>query len=72
MSNGFVKQFNGTVLNECFRVRMGEAFYDTVEALQAGIDAWLVHYNTERPHLDYWHMGRRPVETIMSFVSQEC
>ncbi len=51
---------------------MRETFYDTVEALQTGIDAWLVHYNTERPHLDYWHMGRRPVETIMSFVSQEC
>lgn len=42
-----------------------------VEALQADLDAWLVHYNTERPHLGYRNMGRRPVETIMSFVSQE-
>ncbi len=51
---------------------MRETFYDTVEVLQADIGAWLVHYNTERLHLGYRHMGRRPVETIMSFVSQEC
>ena len=46
-------------------------FYDTVEALQADLDAWLVHYNTQRPHLGYRNMGRRPIETVMSFVSQE-
>ncbi|WP_267931636.1 DDE-type integrase/transposase/recombinase, partial [Cereibacter sphaeroides] len=33
--------------------------------------AWLVHYNTERPHLGYRNMGRRPIETVMLFVSQE-
>ncbi|WP_207802420.1 hypothetical protein [Rhodovulum sp. BSW8] len=27
--------------------------------------------NTERPHLGYRNMGRRPIETVMSFVSQE-
>lgn len=42
-----------------------------VDALQADLDAWLIHYNTERPHLGYRNMGRRPIETIMSFVSQE-
>ncbi|MGY6410453.1 MAG: IS481 family transposase, partial [Alkalilacustris sp.] len=43
----------------------------SVEALQADLDAWLVFYNTERPHLGYRNMGRRPIETVMSFVSQE-
>ena len=70
-TNGFVERFNGTVLDEFFRVVMRETFYDTVDALQADLDAWLVHYNTERPHLGYRNMGRRPVETVMSFVSQE-
>jgi transposase InsO family protein len=70
-TNGFVERFNGTVLDEFFRVKMRETFYDTVEALQADLDAWLVHYNTERPHLGYRNMGRRPAETVMSFVSQE-
>jgi transposase InsO family protein len=70
-TNGFVERFNGTVLDEFFRVKMRETFYDSVEALQADLDAWLVHYNTERPHLGYRNMGRRPIETVMSFVSQE-
>lgn len=50
---------------------MRETFYETVEALQADLDAWLIHYNTERPHLGYRNQGRRPIETVMSFVSQE-
>jgi transposase InsO family protein len=70
-TNGFVERFNGTVLDEFFRVKMRETFYDSVEALQADLDPWLVHYNTERPHLGYRNMGRRPAETVMSFVSQE-
>jgi len=70
-TNGFVERFNGTVLDEFFRVKLRETFYETVEALQADLDAWLVHYNTERPHLGYRNMGRRPVETVTSFVSQE-
>jgi transposase InsO family protein len=70
-TNGFVECFNGTVLDEFFRVKMRETFYDSVEALQADLDAWLVHYNTERPHLGYRNMGRRPADTVMSFVSQE-
>ncbi len=52
-------------------MKMRERFYDSVEALQVDLDAWLVFYNTERPHLGYRNMGRRPIETVMSFVSQE-
>jgi len=70
-TNGFVERFNGTVLDEFFRVAMRQTFYDSVEALQADLDAWLVHYNTERPHLGYRNMGRRPIDTVRSFVSQE-
>ena len=71
-TNGFVERFNGTVLDEFFRVTMRETFYDTVEALQADLDAWLVHYNnTERLDLGYRNQGRRPVDTVNSFVGQE-
>jgi transposase InsO family protein len=70
-TNGFVERFNGTVLDEFFRVKMRETFYESVEAMQADLDAWLVHYNTERPHLGYRNMGKRPIDTVMSFVSHE-
>ncbi|SFY37567.1 Integrase core domain-containing protein [Paracoccus pantotrophus] len=70
-TNGFVARFNATVLDEFFRIKMRETFYDSVEVMQADLDAWLVHYNTERPHLGYRNMGRRPVETVLLFGSQE-
>jgi transposase InsO family protein len=69
-TNGFVERFNGTVLDQFFRVKMRETLYETVEAHQVDLDAWLAHYNTERPHQGYRNMGRRTIETVMSFVSQ--
>src|SRR5215213_5232733 len=40
-------------------------------ALQAELDAWLHHYNHERPHLGYRNQGRRPGETVQKLVRQE-
>jgi hypothetical protein len=59
------------VHDEFFQVKMRGTFYDGVDALQADLDAWLIHRNTERPHLGYRNMGRRPIETVISFASQE-
>lgn len=70
-TNGFVERFNGTVLDEFFRIKLRETFYESVDLLQADLDAWLHHYNTERPHLGYRNQGRRPMETINLFVGQE-
>jgi transposase InsO family protein len=70
-TNGFVERFNGTVLEEFFRPAMHARLFESVEALQAELDAWLVHYNRERPHLGYRNQGRRPGETVERFVRQE-
>jgi transposase InsO family protein len=69
-TNGFVERFNGTVLEEFFKPALHAKLYESVEALQADLDAWLVHYNRERPHLGYRNQGRRPWETVELFVSQ--
>ena len=50
---------------------MRENFHDTIGALQADLDTWLHHDNTERPNLGYRNMRRRPIDTIMQFVNQE-
>jgi len=42
---------------------------DEIEQADGG--AWLIHHNAERPHLGYRNQGRRPIETINQFVSQE-
>jgi transposase InsO family protein len=70
-TNGFVERFNGTVLQEFFRPAMHQKLYESVDALQADLDAWLHHYNRERPHLGYRNQSRRPWETIDLFVRQE-
>jgi hypothetical protein len=41
------------------------------EAMQTGLDAWLDHDTTERPHPGDRNQGRRRIETVMSFVSQD-
>jgi Integrase core domain len=52
-TNSFVERFHRTVKEEFFKPALRETFYESVEALQADLDRWLVHYNTERPHLGY-------------------
>ena len=66
-TNGFVERFNRTVLDEFFRIKLREKFYETVAAMQQDLDQWLHHYNYERPHQGYRNMGKRPIDTIQSF-----
>jgi transposase InsO family protein len=65
-TNGFVERFNRTVLDEFFRTAFRKRLYESVEALQTDLDAWLHHYNHERPHRGYRNKGRRPIETFES------
>jgi transposase InsO family protein len=67
-TNGFVERFQRTVLEEFFIQALRTTFYETVEALQADLDAWLRFYNTERPHQGYRNMGRRPYDTVQLYL----
>lgn len=67
-TNGFVERFHRTALDEFFRVAFRTTFYDAVETLQDDFDQWLRHYNTERPHLGYRNLGKRPIDTVDTFV----
>jgi transposase InsO family protein len=68
-TNGFVERFHRTVKEEFFEVALRETFYASVEPLQADLDRWLVHYNTERPHLGYRTLGKRPLDTVNADLS---
>jgi transposase InsO family protein len=70
-TNGFVERFNRTVLDEFFHLAFRTTFYESVEQLQADLDAWLLYYNTERPHQGYRNMGRRPIDTINLFLQDD-
>jgi hypothetical protein len=58
------------VLDEFFRSKLRSQLYQSVDALHADLDPWLVHYNHERPHLGYRNRGRRAWQTVERFVSQ--
>jgi len=60
-----------SVPHEFFRLKMREKFCESVEAPQADLDVWRIHYNTEHPHLGYRNEGGRPIETVNLFVNQE-
>lgn len=70
-TNGFVERFHRTVKEEFFEVALRETFYEAVDALQADLDRWLTHYNTERPHLGYRNRGKRPIDTITAHLDAQ-
>jgi hypothetical protein len=57
-------------LEEFFRSSLRSRLYESVEPSLADLDAWLHHYNHERPHLGYRNQGRRLWDTVERFVSQ--
>ncbi|NPV54701.1 MAG: IS481 family transposase [Firmicutes bacterium] len=63
-TNGFVERFHRTVLDEFFREAFRKKSYASVDELQIDLDAWLKHYNYERPHRGYRNLGRKPYETF--------
>ena len=68
-TNGFAERFNRTVLDEFFRIKFRETFYESLEALQDDLNEWLRYYNNERPHQGYRNMGKRPMDTLKEYCS---
>jgi transposase InsO family protein len=61
-SNGIVERrvarFHRTLLDEHFRVEGRRTWFETVEQMQEALDAYLVTYNTARPHQGRGMNGR--------------
>jgi transposase InsO family protein len=68
-TNGFVERFHRTVLDEFFRMKLRTTLYESLEALQTDLDAWLDYYNQQRPHLGYRNLGRRPIDTVSEYLA---
>lgn len=49
-SNGFIERFHRTLLDEHLRVTGRTKWRETLGETQANLDAYLVKYNTKRPH----------------------
>ena len=49
-TNGICERFHKTILQESYQITFRKKVYQSVEELQADLDVWLHHYNTERTH----------------------
>jgi len=67
-TNGICERFHKTVLNEFYRVAFRKKIYGTIDELQADLDLWVEHYNTERPHQGRWCFGKTPMQTFLDTV----
>ena len=64
-TNGICERFHKTILQEFYQVTFRKRLYETIEQLQADLDAWLHTYNTERTHQGKMCCGRTPFETMI-------
>ena len=67
-TNGIVERLHKTLLNEFYRVAFRKKIYRTLAELQADLDAFLGHYNSERPHQGRWCYGKTPMQTFIDSV----
>jgi transposase InsO family protein len=68
-SNGIVERFHRTLLDEHFRVEGRKTWFETVEEMQAVLDAYLDTYNRLRPHQGRGMNGRTPAMAFTEGLS---
>lgn len=65
-SNGFVERLHRTLLDEHFRIKGREKWYESVAEMQADLGIYLKHYNEKRPHQGRNMKGRTPYDVFKS------
>jgi transposase InsO family protein len=64
-SNGYVERLHKTLLDEHFRIKGREKWYESVEEMQIDLDEFLKHYNYERSHQGRNMNGRTPYQVFV-------
>ena len=65
MADGICERVHKTLLDEVYRVAFRKRVYDSIEALQADLDAWMAAYNEVRTHQGRWCFGKTPMQTFL-------
>jgi transposase InsO family protein len=65
-SNGFVERLHRTLLDEHFRIKGREKFYESVDEMQKDLDKYLEFYNTKRTHQGRNMNGMTPEKAFHS------
>lgn len=64
-SNGFVERLHRTLLDEHFRIKGRQKWYESLEEMQADLDEYLRLYNHERTHQGRDMNGRTPNQAFL-------
>jgi len=67
-TNGICERFHKTVLQEFYQVTFRKKLFQSLEALQLDLDAWMKYYNRERTHQGKMCCGRTPMATFIDGV----
>ena len=70
-SNGYVERFHKTLLDEHFRIMGRTKWYESIEEMQEDLNAFLKHYNHERPHQGRGMNGRTPYQVFLEGLQIE-
>lgn len=70
-SNGIVERLHRTLLDEHFRVEGRRTWFETIDEMQVVLDAYLVEYNTKRPHQGRGMSGRTPYKAFVDGIRKE-
>lgn len=70
-SNGFVERLHRTLLDEHFRLKGREKWYESVEEMQKDLDAYLHRYNHERSHQGRGMTGRTPFQAFLEGLPKD-
>ena len=62
-TNGICERFHKTLLTEFYQIAFRKKVYESIETLQADLDAWLEQYNTQRTHSGKHCYGKTPMQT---------
>ncbi len=65
-SNGICERLHRTMQDEFYAIAFRKKLYESIEALQADLDLWLIEYNTQRTHSGKYCFGKTPWETFQS------
>jgi len=64
-TNGICERFHKTLAGEFYRVAFPKRLVETIEALQADLDAWMSQYNEVRTHQGRWCGAKTPMQTFL-------
>lgn len=64
-TNGICERFHQTIQNEFYASAFRRKLYDSLEQLQADVDAWMESYNAERTHSGKYCYGKTPLQTFI-------